>query len=288
MADHRSLYAMEKMCRVLGVSKSGYYNWVQVKSRESSYQKRRKALLARISWLFLDSHKRYGSPKITQLLRREGWVVSERLVGKIMRENGLRSCVSRTFKVTTTDSKHALPIAPNVLNQDFSTTAPNQVWVTDITYIPCREGRLYLASVLDLFTRKIVGWKLADRMTTDLVLAALDQAYRSKKPKKGLIHHSDRGSQYASELYRDRLKQYQMTASMSRKGNCYDNACIESFHSVLKKEFIYCTKFRTKAQAQQEVFEYIELFYNRKRIHGSLGYESPDRFEAAYYEQQNR
>jgi transposase InsO family protein len=200
-----------------------------------------------------------------------------------MRENGLRSCVSKKFRVTTTDSNHTHPVAPNVLNQVFTASAPNRVWVTDITYVPCREGRLYLASVLDLFTRKIVGWKLADRMTTDLVLAALDQAYNAQKPSKGLIHHSDRGSQYASESYRARLQQYQMEASMSRKGNCYDNAVIESFHSVLKKEFIYCTKFRTKAQAQQEVFEYIELFYNRKRIHGALGYLSPVRFEEQYY-----
>jgi putative transposase len=272
------------MCKVLVVSRSGYYKWVEEKSKENSYQKRRKALLARIKEIFLDSHKRYGSPKITKQLQEESWTVSERLVGKIMREHGLRSCVSKKFRVTTTDSNHTLPIAPNLLNQNFKTTAPNKVWVTDITYIPCREGRLYLASVMDLFTRKIVGWKLADRMTTDLVLAALDQAYAAQKPPKGLLHHSDRGSQYASEEYRDRLKQYKMKASMSRKGNCYDNACIESFHSVLKKEFIYCTKFKTKAQAQQEVFEYIELFYNRKRIHGSLGYLSPDRFETLYYE----
>lgn len=268
---------------MLEVSKSGYYKWEQEKNNENSYQRRRKALLARIFWLFLDSKRRYGSPKITNLLRREGWTVSERLAGKLMSEHSLRSCVSRKFKVTTTDSNHTNPIAPNVLNQNFVTTAPNKVWVTDITYIPCREGRLYLASVLDVFTRKIVGWKLGDRMTTDLVIAALDQAHASQKPAKGLIHHSDRGSQYTSEEYRNKLKQYKMKASMSRKGNCYDNAVIESFHSVLKKEFIYCTKFRTKAQAQQEVFEYIELFYNRKRIHSSLGYLSPDRFEAEYY-----
>lgn len=267
----------------MGVSRSGYYKWVQEKARENSYQKRRKALLARITWFFLDSKSRYGSPKITKLLRREGWTVSERLVGKLMHEKGIRSCVSKKFRVATTDSNHTQPIAPNVLNQTFNTTAPNKIWVTDITYVPCREGRLYLASVLDLYTRKIVGWKLADRMTTDLVLAALDQAYEVQKPGKGLLHHSDRGSQYASEEYRTRLSQYHMQASMSRKGNCYDNACIESFHSVLKKEFIYCTKFRTKVQAQQEVFEYIELFYNRKRIHGSLGYLSPDRFEDQYY-----
>ncbi|WP_155985632.1 IS3 family transposase [Paenibacillus gorillae] len=189
------------------------------------------------------------------LLRKEGWKVSERLVSKLMKENGLRSCVSKKFRVNTTDSSHDQPIAPNLLNQNFKTIAPNKVWVTDITYIPCREGRMYLASVLDLYTRKIVGWKLADRMTKDLVLAALDQAYESHKPKKKRIHHSDRGSQYASEDYRKRLKKYKMKASMSRKGNCYDNACIESFHSVLKKEFVYCTKFKTKAQAQQEMFE---------------------------------
>ncbi|WP_240703179.1 IS3 family transposase [Cohnella luojiensis] len=283
MEDHRSEFRMEKMCNVLVVSRSGYYKWIQEKAIANNYQKRRRALLARITWLFMDSHRRYGSPKITKLLRQEGWTVSERLVGKLMNENGLRSCVSKKFRVTTTDSNHDQPIAPNVLNQNFKTTAPNKIWVTDITYVPCREGRLYLASVLDLYTRKIVGWKLADRMTTDLVLAALEQAYETHKPPEGLIHHSDRGSQYASEEYRTKLKQYHMKASMSRKGNCYDNACIESFHSVLKKEFIYCTKFRTKAQAQQEMFEYIELFYNRKRIHGSLGYVSPLRFEALYY-----
>ncbi|OMF36901.1 transposase [Paenibacillus sp. FSL H8-0548] len=271
------------MCTLLEVSRSGYYKWQQEKAKENSYQRRRKTLLARITWLFLDHCSRYGAPKITNLLRREGWRVSERLVGSLMNESGLRSCVSKKFRVTTTDSNHNEPIAPNVLNQNFKTTAPNKIWVTDITYVPCREGRLYLASVMDLYTRKIVGWKLGDRMTTDLVLAALDQAYEAKKPSKGLIHHSDRGSQYASEEYRKRLKKYRMRASMSRKGNCYDNACIESFHSVLKKEFIYCTRFRTKAQAQQEMFEYIELFYNRKIIHGSLGYESPDRFEEMYY-----
>jgi transposase InsO family protein len=274
---------MEKMCQVLLVSRSGFYKWVQEKANENSYQKRRRALLARITYLFFDTHTRYGSPKITKLLRKEGWIVSERLVGKLMLENKLRSCVSKKFRVNTTDSNHTFPIAPNVLNRNFNTIAPNKVWVTDITYIPCREGRLYLASVLDLCTRKIVGWKLSDRMTTELVLAALDMAYEAKQPSKGLIHHSDRGAQYASEEYRAKLEQYHMQASMSRKGNCYDNACIESFHSILKKEFIYCTKFHTKIQAQQKMFEYIELFYNRKRIHGYLGFVSPEEFEQAYY-----
>lgn len=274
---------MEKMCSVLNVSRSGYYKWLQERGKENSYQKRRAALSARISWLFYDNTRRYGSPKITKLLRREGWTVSTRLVSQIMQENGLRACVSKKYRVTTTDSNHNEPVAPNLLNQRFQTTAPNKVWMTDITYVSCKEGKLYLASVMDLYTRKIVGWKLGDRMTTDLVLAALDQAYEAQKPGKKLVHHSDRGSQYASEDYRERLKKYKMKASMSRKGNCYDNACIESFHSVLKKEFLYCTKLSTKQQAQQDMFEYIELFYNRKRIHGSLDYLSPVQFEKLYY-----
>lgn len=274
------------MCSVLGVSRSGYYKWVQEKHKVNGYQQRRTALLARIKWLYHDSKRIYGSPKITELLRQEGWRVSERLVGKLMNENGMRSCTSKKFRVCTTDSNHDNPIAPNWLGQKFSkVNAPNKVWVADITYIPCREGRMYLASVMDLHTRKIVGWQLSDRMTTELVLSALEQAYETHQPPGRLLHHSDRGSQYTSAAYRLQLKQYKMRASMSRKGNCYDNACIESFHSVLKKEFIYCTRFRTKEQAQQEVFEYIELFYNRKRIHGSLGYLSPARFEAHYYEQ---
>lgn len=271
------------MCAVLKVSRSGYYKWTQTQKKENSFQKRRKVLLRRIKWVFHDVKGRYGSPKITEFLRSEGWIVSERLIGKLMRENGLRSCVSKKFRVTTTDSNHNQPIAPNLLNQNFHTNAPNKVWVTDITFIPCREGRLYLASVLDLYSRKIVGWKLSGRMTTDLVLEALDQAHKAQKPPKNLLHHSDRGTQYASKEYRARLEKFKMVASMSRTGNCYDNACIESFHSLLKKEFVYCTKFRTKTQAQQEIFEYIELFYNRKRIHGSIGFISPNQFEKLYY-----
>jgi putative transposase len=243
----------------------------------------REQLIERIKWHFTDSDGIYGSPKITQLLRKEGWKVAERTVGLIMNELGLRSCTTKKYRVQTTDSKHDLPIAPNLLNQDFSTTAPNKVWVTDITYIPCREGRMYLASVLDLYTRKIVGWKLGDRMTNDLVLDALKQAYNAKKPTAGLIHHSDRGSQYASHDYRNQLKEYKMKASMSRKGNCYDNACIESFHSLIKKELIYRKKLQTKKEAREKIFRYIELFYNRKRIHSSINYMSPDRFEQLFY-----
>lgn len=268
------------MCKVFEVSRSGYYKW---KSAEPSQRELRKIeLQERIQFHFYDNKKRYGSPKITYLLLNEGYVVAERTVTNYMNELGLRSCVSRKFKVATTDSNHNLPVATNVLNQKFSVDEPSKVWVADITYIPSREGRLYLASVLDLCTREIVGWRLGERMTSDLVLGALDDAYQAKKPNKGLLHHSDRGSQYASDEYRKRLDTFHMKVSMSRKGNCYDNACIESFHSILKKELIYCTKFKTKQQAFDEIYEYIEFFYNRKRIHGSLGYLSPIRFAARF------
>lgn len=271
---------MEKMCRVFGVSRSGYYKW---KSKGPSEQEQRKRkLIDRIIFHFNDNEKRYGAPKITYLLHQEGSEVTERTVGLYMQELGIRSCVSRKFKVQTTDSKHDLPIAPNILNQQFKVLKPNKVWVADITYIPCKEGRLYLASILDLCTREIVGWRLQNRMTSDLVLGALGDAYAAKKPKKGLLHHSDRGSQYASDDYRKRLKDYKMVASMSRKGNCYDNACIESFHSVLKKELVFCKRFLTRVQAYNEIYRYIEFFYNRKRIHSSLGYMSPVRFAAQF------
>ncbi|MEK4509904.1 IS3 family transposase [Paenibacillus sp. FSL K6-2524] len=278
--NSRSEFRLEKMCDVLSVSRSGYY---KLRNHETSQQELRKnQVLERIRYHFSDSEERYGAPKITFLLNKEGCNVTERTVGLYMKELGLRSCVSRKYKVQTTDSNHDMAIAPNILNQQFQSTEPSKVWVTDITYIPCREGRLYLASVLDLCTREIVGWRLADRMTTELVLEALKDAYAAKKPKEGLIHHSDRGAQYASTEYRELLKSYNMISSMSRKGNCYDNACIESFHSILKKELVYCRRFRTKQQAKDELFRYIEFFYNRKRIHGALGYLSPIRFAAQF------
>lgn len=262
----------------MNVSRSGYYKWRQALPSE---QKQRKAKVCeRIAYHFQDSRGRYGSPKITRMLWKEGLRISERTVSLYMKELGLRSCVSHKFKVQTTDSNHDLPIAPNVLEQKFNVAEPNKVWVADITYIPCREGRLYLASVMDLCTREIVGWSLRGRMTTELVLDALQASYDGKKPDKELLHHSDRGSQYASKEYRDQLKAFGMKASMSRKGNCYDNACIESFHSILKKELIYCEKFKTKQQAYEAIYQYIEFFYNRKRIHSAIGYLSPVHFAA--------
>ena len=262
------------------VSRSGYYKWLSAEPSPSEL--RRNKIQERILYHFYDNQERYGSPKITQLLHKEGYNTSERTITTYMQALNIRSCVSRKYKVQTTDSNHSHPIAPNVVNQNFNVNQPNKLWAADITYIPCREGRLYLASILDLCTKEIVGWRLGDRMTVNLVIGALEKAYEAKKPCRGLIHHSDRGAQYASHEYQERVSSYKMRVSMSRKGNCYDNACIESFHSILKKELIYCKKFKTKQQAYEEIYRYIEFFYNRKRIHGSIGYLSPVQFAAQF------
>ncbi|WP_340012747.1 IS3 family transposase [Paenibacillus sp. FSL E2-0202] len=277
MEKHRSEFLLEKMCMTLHVSRSGYYKWRTEKT--STHMLRKAAIMKRIQYHFTDHQKRYGSPKITRLLHQEGYTVTERTVSVYMRHMKLRSIVSKTYRVQTTDSNHDHPIAPNTLNQQFKIRKPNSVWVTDITYIPCRGGRLYLASVMDLCTREIVGWRLDNHMETSLISGALQDAYEAKQPEKGLLHHSDRGSQYTSHEYTKQLKAYGMESSMSRRGNCYDNACIESWHSILKKELIYCNpRFKTKEQAYQTLFQYIEFYYNRKRMHGALGYLSPVRF----------
>jgi putative transposase len=270
---HSSEFSVTKMCKVLEVSRSGYFKWR--KHEPSQQELRKKQIKKKISYHYYDNLTRYGSPKITQKLLKEGYKISERTVSIYMKELGLRSCVSKKFKVVTTDSNHSNPIAPNLLNQNFNVALPNKVWVTDITYIPCREGKLYLATILDLCTREVIGWSLKSHMANELVLEALTSAYEAKQPGKGLIHHSDRGSQYTSKEYRERLESFQMVASMSRTGNCYDNACAESFFSILKKELIHGQRFKTKKQAYNEIYQYIEFFYNRKRIHGSIGYMSP-------------
>ncbi|TXK65373.1 IS3 family transposase [Paenibacillus sp. N3.4] len=263
------------------VARSGFYRWLS--APKSERKQRREELGKRIIYHFHDNKARYGAPRIKDCLVDEGKRVSEKLVGRIMRENGLHSCTVKKYKVQTTDSNHKQPIAGNLLNQQFKTTAPNKVWVTDITYLWTRQGRLYLACVMDLFSRKIVGWSLQSRMTNELVLEALDRAVAAEKPAPGLVHHTDRGSQYASEEYQERLRGYKMICSMSRKGNCYDNAVIEAFHANIKRELIYQEKFATKEIAQQEIYWYIEFFYNRKRKHSTLGYLSPIRFEEVYY-----
>jgi putative transposase len=264
------------MCSLFNVSRSGYYEWTRRK--ESNRKKRRKQLEKQIRRIFFDSRQLYGSPKVWQVLKRQGVHVSQKTVARIMKELGLKSRTVKKYKATT-NSKHNLPVADNVLNQQFTAKKPNEVWMGDITYVPTDEGWLYLASIEDLCTRKIVGFHMDERMTKSLVLEALDQAYRHQRPRAGVLHHSDRGSQYASNDYQERLKTYNMKGSMSRKGNCYDNACIESFHSILKKELIYLEKFKTRQEARERIFEYITCFYNGKRIHSSIGYFTPNEYE---------
>ncbi|WP_208585884.1 IS3 family transposase [Gracilibacillus suaedae] len=278
--DNRSVFSVEKMCKVLEVSTSGYFKWR--KHKPSPQEIRREAIKKRIKYHYYDADSIYGSPKITKLLVQEGYQVTERTVSVYMKELNLRSCVSKPYKVSTTHSNHDDPVAPNRLNQHFTAPEPNKIWVADITYIPCRQGRLYLAAILDLYTREIVGWRLDGHMETSLVLQALEDAYTLRNPEKGLLHHSDRGTQYASTEYRDKLKEFGMEASMSRTGNCYDNACAESFFSLIKKELMRGQRFQTKEQAYAEIYRYIELFYNRKRIHGSIGFISPVAFKQKY------
>lgn len=237
----------------------------------------------RIHEIFLSSRRLYGSPKITRVLCDEGVRVGQKTVAGIMRENGLRSRTVRKYKATT-NSKHNHPVHDNVLNQTFEAERPNQVWMADITYVWTAEGWLYVASIMDLFTRKIVSWSAGSRMTKELVIEALEQAYQREKPEAGVLHHSDRGSQYASKEYQDKLEEYKMVGSMSRKGNCWDNACIESFHSIIKRELIHLEKYATRAQAKRDIWEYIELWYNRVRIHSSISYCAPVQFQALYYQ----
>jgi putative transposase len=267
------------MCTVFQVSRSGYYEWTRRKESERSI--RRKTLEPRIRRIFLDSRRLYGSKKVWEALKKLGIHVSEKTVVRIMKELGLKSRTVKKYKATT-NSKHNLPVYDNVLNQEFVAKAPNEVWMADITYIHTDEGWLYLASIMDLYSRKIVGFQMSDRMTKSLVLDALDQAYHRQRPTGEVLHHSDRGSQYASLDYQKRLKTYKMKGSMSRKGNCYDNACIESFHSVLKKELIYLEHYKTRAAAKKQIFEYLTCFYNGKRIHSSIGYFTPNQYERMY------
>jgi putative transposase len=268
------------MCLVLGVSKSGYFKWLD--RPISNRQKKHEQLTKTILRTHLEFNQRYGSVKIARTLKKRGIQVSERTVSRIMTKHQWKSCTVKKYKATTY-SKHKHPVSENILDRQFSTSKPNQSWVTDITYVATHEGWLYLASVMDLYSRKIVGWAMDKNMTKELVMDALRMAYHRQKPRKGLIHHSDRGVQYASNEYQRLLKKYGMISSMSRKGNCYDNACIESFHGILKKELVHQTRYKTRLEARKSLFEYIEFFYNSKRIHSTLDYYTPNEFETMYY-----
>jgi putative transposase len=276
MDAHIGQFPLRLMCRVLGVSRSGYYSWRT--RRESDRHVQNRVLLERIRLVHRKSHGTYGSPRVHRQLIAEGVVCSRGRVERLMSANDIRAKQRRKF-VATTDSKHSLPIAPNILKREFGVKEPNKVWTSDITYIPTQEGWLYLAGVMDLCSRTAVGWSMSDTLERTLALDALKMAYRRRRPADGLIHHSDRGSQYASEDYRNLLTCYGMQMSMSRKGDCWDNAPMESFFGTLKKELVHHRKYRTRDEARRDIFEYIEIFYNRERLHSSLGYLSPADYE---------
>lgn len=277
MEAHRDEFSVEELCQVLKVSRSGYYSW---KHREPSKRSRREEeLKTRIVELHAQSDQTYGSPRIHDDLKDEGERVSRKRVARIMRENKLFSKHKRRFRVTT-DSEHVLPVAENLLDRDFAAEGPNQKWVTDITFIPTGEGWLYLAVVLDIYSRRVVGWSMGKRLEKELVIRALLMALEQRCPAPGLLHHSDRGSQYASSDYQALLKAHALFASMSRRGNCWDNAVAESFFKTLKVERVYHRRYQTRAQAQEDLFQYIEVFYNRKRKHSAIGFQSPVDFEA--------
>lgn len=272
-------YAVTELCAVLKVSRTGFYKWKKCKISQREHSD--SALLSRIKAIFDEYKGIYGSPRLHAELRDQGIKCSRKRVARLMRENGLRAKAARKFKATT-NSKHNYPVHPNLLEQNFVVDAPNKVWTADITYIWTGEGWLYLAIVLDVYSRKIVGWSMSERMTRHLVMSALAMAYWQRKPEPGLIHHSDRGSQYASYDYQDMLKDFGMVCSMSKSGDCYDNAITETVFHSLKMELIFDTYFATRAEAKSAIFTYIEELYNRKRKHSSLGYCSPVKFEQQY------
>lgn len=264
------------MCRLLRVSVSGYYAWM---SRAPSLRDEANMKLTRkIKMIFDDEKSRAGAPRIARRLKAEGELVSRHRVARIMRLNGWRARAAKKFKATT-NSNHRLPVAPNLLNQYFSARKPNEKWVSDITYVWTDEGWLYLAVVMDLYSRMVVGWAISERMTSKLVIDALQMALWRRKPPRGLIVHSDRGSQYCSHTYQALFVTHGLVCSMSKRGDCFDNAAMESWNHSFKVEAIHGEKLTTRALTKNVVFEYIEIYYNRKRLHSTIGYESPEAFE---------
>jgi putative transposase len=274
--QYKDTWPVTVLCDALDVTPQGFYAW---RSRPASdQQQRRDALLVQIRAVHAEVKERYGSPRIYKELQAKGVGCCVNTVAKLMHDNDLRAKTARKF-CHTTDSNHPLPVADNVLDRQFEATAPNEKWTTDITYIRTREGWLYLAVVEDLYSRMVVGWSMADRMTSRLVVDALDMAVQRRLPGDGLLAHSDRGSQYASDHYQRLLAKHGIACSMSRVAQCWDNAPMESFFATLKKELVHHEDYQSRAEARTSIVEYIELFYNAKRRHSSLGYVSPAEFE---------
>ena len=269
-------FPVTRLCQVLEVSPSGYFAW---RSRPASPRQREDlVLLAHVRSAFIQSHKTYGSPRVTRELQDAGLTVGRRRTARLMRENGLKARQKRRFK-RTTDSHHGFPIAPNLLEQNFSAERPNEKWNADISYVWTNEGWLYLAVVLDLYARRVVGWAVSDRLHKELALAALRKALAIRRPGEGLTHHADRGSQYCSLAYQAELRKHSIAISMSGKGNCYDNSVVETFFKTLKSELVWRTVFQTRAEAKEAIGRYIDGFYNPIRRHSTLDYVSPVQFE---------
>lgn len=283
---HRGSYGVTLMCQLLGVSRSG---WHAARGRSASARARRDAQLLEAIRRCQHKHRgRYGRRRMTREIRTElGRPINEKRVGRLMREGDLQSRLRRRFRVVTTDSKHAHPVAPNVLARDFAATAPNQKWLADLTYVPTAEGWLYLALILDLFSRKFVGWAMSDAMPQELTLQALHMALGWRDPPDGLMHHSDRGSQYAAHDCRNVLAARGITVSMSRKGDCWDNAPMESANGTVKVECVHGAGFKTRAEAAQALVEYFG-YYNTERLHSSLGYLTPSAFERRWRAENER
>jgi len=274
MEEHREIYETKRMCEVLKVSRSGYYAW---RTRQPSLRQRdNEELLDRIRKVHTQSRRLYGSPRITAVLKEQGLGCGKNRVARIMKDNSIRADVKRRRFRRTTDSKHQYALAANLL------ISPNQtegVWVSDITFVPTSEGWLYVAVVMNLRSRKVIGLSMSDNLSQELASSALRDAVGRQSPSEGLIHHSDRGRQYASYAYQELLRKYRITPSMGRSGNCYDNAYAESFFGTLKTELVHGERYRSKLEARLSIFEYVEVFYNRHRRHSALGYRSPEQYE---------
>lgn len=274
--QHKNVWPVSRMCDTLSVSPQGFYAW---RARPTSeQQQRRDTLLVEIRAVHAEAKQRYGSPRIHAQLKAQGVACCVNTVAKLMHDNDIRAKTARKFR-NTTDSNHRLPVADNVLDRQFDPKSPNQVWLGDITYIPTREGWLYLAAIEDLYSRMVVGWSMADTMTSRLVVDALELAVARRLPGVGLLAHSDRGSQYASDHYQRLLRQHGIECSMSGVGQCWDNAPMESFFASLKKELVHHEDYQTRTEARVSLFEFIEVFYNNQRLHSSLGYVSPTTYE---------
>lgn len=281
------MYPVVKMCDILAVSTSGYYKWLDTEAKRNELEAKREKIKKTIRKIFHQSHGVYGSPRIWDAMQKLGYKISEKTIARYMKEMGLRATPEQPF-IVTTDSNHSNPIYPNLLDRQFHPDKPNQAWTTDVTYIWTSAGWLYLATVMELYSRKIIGWNMSERMTKELCLGALDRALASRQTSKELIHHSDRGSQYTSHDYIARLNEHDIQISMSRKGNCWDNACIESFYATIKKELVYRTKYNNREEAIRAVWQYIMSFYNERRSHSTLGYASPNDYERAYWNQEGK